>query len=71
VQLAPAAKAKVSLTDLAAKLATLGQVSSNEFLLRFAVNKYRITVFADGRSIVGGTSDLAEARVVHARYIGG
>jgi molybdopterin/thiamine biosynthesis adenylyltransferase len=71
VQLAPASKNNVSLTDLAAKLATLGQVSSNEFLLRFAVDKYRITVFADGRSIVGGTSDLAEARVVHARYIGG
>ena len=26
---------------------------------------------ADGRAIVGGTDDVAEARVVHARYVGG
>jgi adenylyltransferase/sulfurtransferase len=71
VQLAPASNGQISLADLSAKLQHLGPISQNDFLLRFAVDKYRITVFADGRAIVGGTSDPAEARVVHARYVGG
>ena len=71
VQLAPSAPGRVSLADLAAKLRDLGKVSVNEFLLRLEVDKYRLTVFADGRAIVGGTSDPAEAKVVHARYVGG
>jgi adenylyltransferase/sulfurtransferase len=71
VQLAPAKAEPVSLEDLAAKLSSIGTVSGNKFLLRFDVDKYRVTVFADGRTIVGGTDDPAEARVVHAKYIGG
>jgi adenylyltransferase/sulfurtransferase len=71
VQLAPATPGRVSLVELAAKLQAIGNVSVNEFLLRLEVDKYRLTVFADGRTIIGGASDPAEARVVHARYIGG
>jgi adenylyltransferase/sulfurtransferase len=71
VQLAPSEAGRVSLADLAAKLRDVGHVSVNEFLLRFEVDRYRLTVFADGRTIVGGTSDPAEAKVVHARYVGG
>jgi adenylyltransferase/sulfurtransferase len=71
VQLAPAGGGRLSLVDLAAKLRDVGQVSVNEFLLRLEVDQYRLTVFADGRTIVGGTDDPAEARVVHARYVGG
>jgi adenylyltransferase/sulfurtransferase len=71
VQLAPAEPGGVSLTDLAAKLKHVGRVSGNSFLLRLEVDKYHLTVFADGRTIVAGTTDPAEARVVHARYVGG
>ncbi len=71
VQLSPSEGAKVSLPNLAAKLRDVGRVSVNEFLLRLEVDKYRLTVFADGRTIIGGTADPAEARVVHARYVGG
>jgi molybdopterin-synthase adenylyltransferase len=71
VQLAPSSRDGVSLPDLRKKLEPLGAVSSNEFLLRFEAGNYRITVFADGRTIIGGTDDPAVARVVHARYIGG
>lgn len=71
VQLSPPAGARVSLPNLAAKLREVGRVSVNDFLLRLEVDKYRLTVFADGRTIVGGTDDPAEARVVHARYVGG
>lgn len=71
VQLASPGGEPTSLAQLAAKLQSVGKVSTNPFLLRLEVDQYRITVFADGRTIVGGTDDVAEARVVHARYIGG
>jgi adenylyltransferase/sulfurtransferase len=71
VQLAPAAPGRISLASLSAKLQQIGKVSGNEFLLRCEVEKYRLTVFVDGRTIVGGTDDVVEARAVHARYIGG
>jgi molybdopterin-synthase adenylyltransferase len=71
VQLAATSADRISLASLRSKLEPLGAVSGNEFLLRFEVDGYRLTVFADGRTIVGGTDDPAVARVVHARYIGG
>ena len=42
----------------------------NEFALRFAVGQYEMTVFADGRAIVKGTSDTGVARSLYARYVG-
>ncbi len=69
VQLSSAGEG-VSLDALAAKLEGVGQVTRNPFLLRLAVDDYLITVFPDGRTIVGGTDDIAEARSVQARYIG-
>ncbi|HEY2881733.1 MAG TPA: ThiF family adenylyltransferase [Pirellulales bacterium] len=60
----------VSLDALAEKLAVVGTVSRNKFLLRCAIGNYLITVFPDGRAIIGGTSDVAEARSLYAKYIG-
>ena len=42
----------------------------NEFLLRFRVPPYELTVFTDGRAIVKGTKDPVVARSLYARYIG-
>ncbi len=61
----------VDLGQLAHHLAPLGQVRSNEFAVRFAVDRYEMTVFADGRAIVKGTADPAVARSLYARYVGG
>jgi molybdopterin/thiamine biosynthesis adenylyltransferase len=71
VQLSSASAGGVSLVELASKLREVGRVTTNAYLLRCEVDKYRLTIFADGRTIIGGTADPAEARVVHARYIGG
>lgn len=49
---------------------TAGEVRGNEFLLRFRVPPYEVTVFADGRAIFKGTKDPAVARSLYARYIG-
>jgi molybdopterin-synthase adenylyltransferase len=61
---------RISLEDLAVRLRDAGAVSHNEYLLRFEVNGYLLTVFPDGRAIVKGTTDPAEARSIYARYIG-
>lgn len=63
---------KLDLAELGRKLAAAsdGGVRNNEFLLRFDVPPYEMTVFADGRAIVKGTQDPAVARSLYARYIG-
>ncbi len=59
-----------SLEQLARQLEGLGQLTRNPFLLRLKVESYELTVFPDGRAIVAGTSDVATARTVYAKYIG-
>jgi molybdopterin/thiamine biosynthesis adenylyltransferase len=70
VQLSFPGRDALSLESLAERLAGVGEVTRNKFLLRLAVEKYLVTVFPDGRAIIGGTEDIAEARSVYARYVG-
>lgn len=62
--------ARISLPQLAERLKPLGRVGVNAYLLRFAAGEHELTVFPDGRAIVKGTTDPAEARSLYARYIG-
>jgi adenylyltransferase/sulfurtransferase len=63
---------RLDLGELGRRLsgAAADRVCSNDFLLRFRVAPYEMTVFADGRAIVKGTQDPAVARSLYARYIG-
>jgi molybdopterin/thiamine biosynthesis adenylyltransferase len=62
---------KLDLAELGRRLnGSSRDVRFNEFLLRFAVPPYELTVFADGRAIIKGTKDPAVARSLYARYIG-
>jgi adenylyltransferase/sulfurtransferase len=70
VQLSATAGATASLDEIASRLAGVGSIQRNAFLLRLTVDGYVLTVFPDGRTIVGGTDDIATARTLHARYIG-
>jgi molybdopterin/thiamine biosynthesis adenylyltransferase len=45
-------------------------VRQNDFLIRFRVTPYEMTVFADGRAILKGTKDPAVARSLYSRYLG-
>jgi adenylyltransferase/sulfurtransferase len=69
VQIQDAARS-IDLEALRARLEPLGEVRANEYALRFAAAPYEITVFADGRAIVKGTSDTGVARSLYARYVG-
>lgn len=60
----------VTLDDLERRLSPAGRVTRNAFLLRATIDRYVLTVFPDGRAIISGTDDPAEARSVYARYIG-
>jgi molybdopterin/thiamine biosynthesis adenylyltransferase len=70
VQLSNPQQEEVSLTTLAARLDGLGEITQNRYLLRFKVDEYQLTVFPDGRAIIGGTEDIAEAKTLYARYVG-
>lgn len=70
VQLSPPPGTQVSLDEMADKLAAVGRVTRNRYLLRLAVDDYLVTLFPDGRAIIGGTDDISEARTVYAKYIG-
>lgn len=70
VQLSFPGREPISLESLAQRLQGVGQVTRNKFLLRLSVDKFLLTVFPDGRAIIGGTEDIAEARTVYAKYIG-
>jgi len=62
---------RLDLAQLGRNLAAGGgEVRHNEFLLRFRVPPYEVTVFADGRAIIKGTRDPAVARSLYARYVG-
>ncbi len=62
--------ARLDFASLAERLQSVGEVQYNEFLLRFLVDDYELTVFPDARAIIKGTDDEQIARSVYARYIG-
>jgi adenylyltransferase/sulfurtransferase len=70
VQLSFPDRQSLSLDSLASKLQGVGTVTQNRFLLRLAVDDFLLTVFPDGRAIIGGTEDIAEAKTIYAKYIG-
>jgi molybdopterin/thiamine biosynthesis adenylyltransferase len=70
VQVRMRAARLVRFEDLAARLASAGEVSFNEFILRFKVNGYEMTVFPDSRAIIKGTDDETLAKTLYAKYIG-
>jgi molybdopterin/thiamine biosynthesis adenylyltransferase len=60
----------LSLDELARRLQGVGQVTSNQYLLRLKVEDYELTLFPDGRAIISGTDDIAAAKTVYAKYVG-
>ncbi|MDP2930891.1 MAG: ThiF family adenylyltransferase [Chloroflexota bacterium] len=62
--------ANLSLADLAVRLKPVGEVSYNEFMLRFLVDAHEMVIFPDGRAIVKDTVDESLARGLYAKYIG-
>lgn len=47
------------------------EVKRNPYLMRMQVEGHEIHLFPDGRAIITGTDDVAQARSLYARYVGG
>lgn len=60
----------VDLGDLSKRLQPHGSVRHTDFILKFWKKPYEMTLFPDGRAIIKGTTDIALARSLYARYIG-
>ena len=43
---------------------------ANDLLLRFRRGPHTLTVFPDGRALIQGTTDIALARTLYARFVG-
>jgi molybdopterin/thiamine biosynthesis adenylyltransferase len=53
-----------------ARHADLEDLRFNDLLLRFRRGPHTVTVFPDGRALIQGTTDIAVARSLYARFIG-
>lgn len=63
----------IDFAAMRARLATHNDIEdlrSNDLLLRFRRGRHTLTLFADGRAIVQGTTDIAVARSLYARFVG-
>jgi molybdopterin-synthase adenylyltransferase len=60
----------IDFSEIQRRLETHGLVRHNEFVLKFWLKPYEMTLFPDGRAIIKGTTDTGLARSLYARYIG-
>lgn len=60
----------VDFAEVSARLQPHGPVRHNDFVLKFWLEPYEMTLFPDGRAIIKGTTDTAVARSLYARYVG-
>ena len=70
VQISPAHSTRLDFDELAKRLRVTGDVKFNDYLLRFRTGEFELTIFQDARSIIRGTSEIAMARSLYAKYIG-
>lgn len=70
IQIVPQTKGEIDFQALHDNLTQLGEVSFNQFLLRFAYRDISITLFPDGRAIIKGAIDEGEAKSIYSEYIG-
>ncbi|PJN88831.1 thiazole biosynthesis adenylyltransferase ThiF [Bacillus sp. mrc49] len=71
VQIRPTKEYVGDLTQLEKSIRAQGShVVRNPYLLSFAVGKHRLVVFNDGRALIHGTKDIAEAKTLYHRYFG-
>jgi molybdopterin/thiamine biosynthesis adenylyltransferase len=60
----------VDLSAIADRLRPHGEVRQNGLLLQLRRGPHTLTLFADGRALIQGTTDIALARTLYARYVG-
>ncbi|MEC0234814.1 thiazole biosynthesis adenylyltransferase ThiF [Paenibacillus kribbensis] len=71
VQIRPAPGAVRDLNEAARLLSRQGgKVEHNPYLVSVVIGTHRLVLFQDGRVLVHGTKDIAEARSIYHKYLG-
>ncbi|OYD06748.1 ThiF family adenylyltransferase [Paludifilum halophilum] len=71
VQVSPSPSSSVDLGKLEQRLSSVARVERNRFMLRARLDEQHcLVIFPDGRTLVQGTADLAQARSLVDRYVG-
>ncbi len=70
VQIVVSGRHRLDLHALGERLQGVRDLRVNQYLMRFRVDGYEISVFPDGRAIIKGTSDPDVAKSLYARYVG-
>jgi molybdopterin/thiamine biosynthesis adenylyltransferase len=70
VQVRAARGHSINLAELAGRVSQIAPVKFNEYLVRFSVGGYQMSIFADARAIVQGTDDETVAKNLYAKYVG-
>ncbi|HKE00732.1 MAG TPA: ThiF family adenylyltransferase [Planctomycetota bacterium] len=68
VQVSPGGERRLDLSAMAARVPQVEVASP--LWLRFVAEGHPVTLFPDGRALVGRTTDPAVARTLYARYVG-
>jgi adenylyltransferase/sulfurtransferase len=70
IQVRPGRPVRIDLPAFARRFDGISTPVVNEYLVRVVVDSHELTVFDDGRAIIRGTDDPAEARALYARWVG-
>ncbi|MCM3586818.1 thiazole biosynthesis adenylyltransferase ThiF [Mesobacillus maritimus] len=71
VQIRPPHNEGVDLKEMAGKLKALGyEVKGNPYLLSAELEENRFVLFQDGRALIHGTKDMAQAKSLYSRLLG-
>lgn len=71
VQIFKSERQEIDFHRLAGRLSLVGEVAYNDYLLKASIPPFEITVFANGRAIIQGTDDAAQAKSIYSKYVGG
>ncbi|KJD37987.1 MULTISPECIES: thiazole biosynthesis adenylyltransferase ThiF [Paenibacillus] len=71
VQIRPVTGSVRNLNEAARLLSRQGgQVEHNPYLVSVVIGMHRLVLFQDGRVLIHGTKDIAEARSIYHKYLG-
>lgn len=70
VQITSSRPVRLELGILAERLRPAGEVSENQYVVKFRTGDVEMTIFADARCIIKGVTDPNAARSLYARYVG-
>jgi molybdopterin-synthase adenylyltransferase len=70
VQISAPKPTQLDLVKLAATLKHFPNIKQNEYLVRFSIENYELTIFKDARAIIKGTDDFVVAKSLYAKYVG-